>query len=141
MLFNSVVFAKEEFPVMLQILSKEKIPLDFRDGFEQGLTEIGYSLVDEDVQNETMNEQSDKIEGCIDDSCLVNVGKMLSARGVVVVEVTKKDNNVYSFKSKYLDFETGTTKKTYVAFYKYSLSNYEQLVEFGKQMVSNMLEK
>ncbi len=141
MLFGSVLFAKDEFPVMLQILSKEKIPQDFRDGFEQGLTESGYSLVDENVQNETMVEQTDKIDGCIDDSCLVNVGKMLAARGVVVVEVEKKEKNVYSFKAKYLDFETGTTQKKHVALFKYSLSNYEQLIEFGKEIVYKMLDK
>ncbi len=141
MLLTTIAFTKEEFPIMLQIRSQEVVPQDFRDGFEQGLTERGYSLVDEVAQNDTMKEQTDHIDGCIDDVCLVNVGKMLSARGVVVVEVVKKEENVYSFKAKYMDFETGTTQKTYKDFYKAALSDYEQLTEFGKKMVSNMFER
>ncbi|MBN2695536.1 PEGA domain-containing protein [bacterium] len=139
--FMFQLFADEDFAVMLQVRGKEKIPQDFRDGFEQALTERGYSLVDEIVQNDVMKEQTDYIDGCIDDACLITTGKMLATRGVVVVEVVKKEENVYSFKAKYLDFETGTNKKTYVEFYKYSLNDYERLIEFGKDMASKMFDR
>ncbi len=127
---------------MLQIQSNEIIPRDFRDGFEQGLTKIGYSFVNEEDQIQTLKEQTEqRKKECYDENCLVDVGKMLAAKGIIIVEVTKKETNVYSFKSKYIDFETGITRNSYVVLYKHSINDYEKLIGFAKEMVLNMFEK
>lgn len=88
----------EEYPIMMQIKTDLKLSEDFRGGVESGLTENGYSLVSEEDQNQTLKEQAtQRKQECYDETCLVNVGKMLAAKGLVMVEVTKKGDKSYLF--------------------------------------------
>jgi len=132
----------EEYPIMMQIKTDLKLSEDFRGGVESGLTENGYSLVSEEDQNQTLKEQAtQRKKECYDESCLVDVGKMLAAKGLVMVEVTKKGDKSYLFKAKYVDFETGTTQKTVTEYFKYNLENYEELNKFGKSLIKGMFGK
>ncbi len=130
----------KDYPIMLKIQSKVKIPTDFRDGVEEGLTIKGYSLVDEKAQQEALKNQSEQRNSeCYDDSCLVDTGKMLAAKALIVVDVEKKEENSFKFKARFVDFEKGTTTKTKLLYYKSSLSNYEKLSIFGKELVGGLL--
>ncbi len=132
----------EEYPIMMQIKSNLKISEDFRLGIEEGLTEMNYSLVNEDDQNQTLKEQaSQRKKECYDESCLVDVGKMLAAKGLVVVEIIQKAQKSYLFKAKYVDFESGTTKKIKSDYFEYELSNYKELNKFAKNFIKSMFGK
>jgi len=72
---------------------------------------------------------------------LVDVGKMLAAKGLVMVEVTKKGDKLYLFKAKYVDFETGTTQKTVTEYFEYDLNNFKELNKFGKSLIKGMFGK
>ncbi len=136
------VLTAEEFPIMMQLKTDLKIPEDFRGGVESGLTENGYSLVSEEDQSQTLKEQAtQRKKECYDESCLVDVGKMLAAKGLVMVEVAKKNDNLYLFKAKYIDFETGTTQKTVTEYFEYDLNNFKELNKFGKEIVYKMFNK
>lgn len=126
-------------PIMLQIKSEESIPVDFRDGVEEALTEMNFTLVDQKAQEEALKEQTEQREkGCYDDECLVDTGKMLAARGLIVVEVEKRDESIFRFKFRYVDFETGTTTKTKMTYFNFSLLKYKELNEFGKSITKEL---
>jgi hypothetical protein len=138
-LFATIVYS-EDFPVMLSIKSEIKVPNDFRDGVEEALTTMGYSLVDEKAQKEALAENAKaRNSECYDDACLVDTGKMLAARALISVEVEKKGDKAYKFKGKFIDFETGTTTKTKVMYYEYELSNFKELSKFGKNFSAQLL--
>ncbi len=141
-LILSSFLAAKEYPIMMQLKTDLTISDDFRGGVEEGLTENGYSLVNEDDQKETLKEQANqRKQECFDESCLVDVGKMLAAKGLVIVEVVQKDEKSFSFKAKYIDFQSGTTQKTKTDYFEFELSNYKELNKFGKNLIKNMLGK
>jgi len=127
-------------PVMLQIVSKNiKVPSDFKDGVEEMLTFNKNSLIDEKQQEETLKIQAKQRKtDCYDNECLVDVGKMLAARGLIVVEVGKSGSS-YKFKAKIIDFETGSIQRTKVLYYKGKLNDGENLNNFGKKLISELL--
>lgn len=124
----------EKQTIMLHILSDIKLPPDFRVGVEEGLTKSKYILIDESIQTEVISEQTDSTEGCIEDSCIVNTGKMLAAVGVVVVDILKKNDRSYLFKIKYIDMETGTTQLSINEYFEYDIKNDKELYIFGKNL-------
>ncbi len=141
-LIVSTLLTAEEYPIMMQIKSEITIPEDFRGGIEEGLTDNGYSLVNEDDQLLTLKEQANqRKKECYDESCLVDVGKMLAAKGLVIVEVSKKINEDHLFKVKYVDFETGTAQKILTEYFKFELTNYEELNNFGKLLAQKLFGK
>jgi len=130
----------EDFPIMLNLKSDVKIPSDFRDGVEEALTTLGYSLVDDNAQKEALKENAKaRNSECYDDECLVDTGKMLAARALISVKVDKKGDAAYKFKGKYIDFETGTTTKTKVMYYEAKLDDYKALSKFGKDFTNLLL--
>ncbi len=138
----STFLTAEEYPIMMQIKSEITIPEDFRGGIEEGLTENGYSLVNEEDQLLTLKEQANqRKKECYDESCLVDVGKMLAAKGLVMVEVSKKTNEAHLFKVKYVDFETGTAQKILTEYFAFELTDYEELNNFGKLLAQKLFGK
>ncbi len=124
---------------MMQIKTDLKIPEDFRGGVEEILTANNYSLVNKEVQEETLKEQANqRKKECYDESCLVDVGKMLAAKGLVMVEVTKKGDKLYLFKVIYNDFESGTIQKTVTEYFEYELSNFKELNNLGKNLIKKL---
>ena len=54
------------------------------------------------LQEETLKEQS--LNGdCLDDSCLIDTGKMLAAKNLIVVTVTLKNKNSYRFNARFIE--------------------------------------
>jgi hypothetical protein len=135
---STLIFA--DYPVMLEIQSKSKVSNDFRDGVEEILTSLNYSLVDKKAQEEALKNQSEQRNSeCYDDSCLVDTGKMLAAKSLIIVEVEKKGENSYKFKARFVDFERGTTTKTVSKYYEFSLNNYKEMMKFGKKLTKALL--
>lgn len=135
LLLLTISLIGDSFPVMLQIQGKVSVPEDFRDGIEEHLTQQGYSLIDQNSQNQALKEQAEqRKKACYDDSCLLDTGKMLAARALIVAEVSLKGTNRYRFKARYIDFESGTTTKTKLLYYEASLGDYKQLSKFGKTL-------
>ena len=129
-----------DYPVMLKVQGKIKISDDFRDGVEEVLTSFNYSLVDEKAQAEALKNQSEQRESeCYDDSCLVDTGKMLAAKALIVVRIDRKGKNSYKFKARFIDFEKGTTQKSVAKYYEFSLKNYKELMNFGKLLTKSLL--
>jgi len=129
-----------DYPVMLEIQSKSKVSNDFRDGVEEILTSLNYSLVDKRAQEEALKNQSEQRNSeCYDDSCLVDTGKMLAAKSLIIVEVEKKGKESYKFKARFVDFERGTTTRTVSKYYEFSLTNYKEMMKFGKNLTKALL--
>ena len=128
-----------ELPVMLKIKSKIKIPNDFRNGVESILSKNGYTLIDLKQQEEVLSAQSDTSEGCLDDSCLIDTGKMLAAKELFLVEVSFKDSKKYSFTIRVIDLEKNTTGKIETLFYNNYLTDSINLFNFAKRLTKMVL--
>ncbi len=136
------ILSTEQLPIMLEIKSKLDIPKEFRDGIEESVTGFGYILINEEEQKRALQEQVEQSKNdCIDDSCLVDTGKMLAAKAIIIINVFQVDENEYKFKVRYIDFETGTTQKTTTLFYKKSIKDYKSLFVFSKKLISKLLKK
>ncbi len=127
--------------IMLKIVAKgftlnESSEAIFRSGVEEVLTENKYSLVSEEVQNETLKEQAEqRKKECLDESCLVDTGKMLAARGLFVVDVIKSKES-YLFKLKYIDLETSEVLKTKSLIYEKDIEEAQSLMDFAKELTN-----
>ncbi len=130
--------------IMLKVVAKgftldESSEAIFRSGVEEVLTENKYSLVSEEVQNETLKEQANqRKKECLDESCLVDTGKMLAARGLFVVEVIKAKES-YLFKLKYINLETAETLKTKSLIYEKDIDDAKNLMDFAKDLAGKII--
>ena len=144
-LISTLLFATEKIEkeiVMLKISSECKVSKNtfdiFRSGAEMSLTESNnFALLDEKTQNEAL--QNGKSE-CLDDSCLIDTGKMLAAKILFVVNI-KKTKKYYLFNAKIVNLETSTTEKSVSVLYENSLENEKKLLEFSKKLVTNTLAR
>lgn len=81
---------------MLKLISKEfkmdnsSVAIFEKRCWRRFKQKIKYSLINEEDQEQTLKEQStQRKKECYDETCLVDVGKMLSAKGLFMVEVIK----------------------------------------------------
>ncbi|MBN2694908.1 hypothetical protein JXR93_09620 [bacterium] len=138
-LFQLIVLGSSDFPIMMELKSDEKISDDFRMGVEDALTSQNYSLISLEDQERALKEQSEiRKKGCYDDECLVDTGKMLAAKGVIIVDVTKRDNNLYVFRMRLINLEKGVIEKTASEYFKNSLNHYEELNNLGQKLISKL---
>ncbi len=139
LLFLNLSLFANDYPIMLKLKGNIKLSNDFRDGIEEGLTAYNYTLIDENAQKEALASNSeDNNDGCLDDSCLIDTGKMLAAKAIIIVEVEKRGDS-YKFKTRFVDFEKGVTTKTKVLYYSSGLKSYKKLYDFGKEVVAKLL--
>jgi len=134
-LLISLSMYAEELPVMLKINCKniklsKNIKNIIRSNFETLLTDKGYTLIDNKAQAEALKEQSSKKnEECIDDSCLIDTGKMLAAKELFLIDILKI-KEVYYFKIKNIDLESGNLKNSKSKIYEGKLDNIKELNNF-----------
>ncbi len=132
--------------IMLKMVTKgftidENAEAIFRSGVEEILTENKYSLISEEIQNETLKEQAEqRKKECLDESCLVDTGKMLAARMLFIIEVIKSDET-HLFKIKYIDLQTSELLKTKSLIFEDNLNDVKKLFEFSKKLTSEVLDK
>ena len=107
---------------------------------EDIITKLGFTLLSKDIQNETLKEQATKNEtgNCLDDSCLIDTGKMLAAKRLFVIKIVeiKKDN--YMFKISYINLETDINLFTSSKLYNGSLDDSKKLFNFSKEFLSTL---
>ena len=105
---------------------------------EMSLTQNSYSLIDEATQEEALKGQRTEIEDdCIDDSCLMDTGKMLAARYIFIVDITELEKGKkYLFKARLIDLETNETKISSSKLYNDSLFNADTLFKFSQELTN-----
>lgn len=136
---SSYITAQENIPVMFQIKTEVEIPEDFKDGIDETLISLNYSVIDSIKQEETIKEQSDKTKKkCNDEKCFVVTGKLLAAKGLIIIEISEKSTQNHKFKLKFIDVETGITKVNISKYYKNDLKEFELLKQFGKDLTNEM---
>ncbi len=144
-LFSADKNDKVENTVMVQLVSKNiklsEESLDVIKGAtEVVLTKSGYFLIDEDAQREALKEQADqRKKECVDESCLVDTGRMLAAFRIINIEVTQTDGKP-KFTTIVIDVETGAKIATDFMWYKGNLDDSEQLDKDMRTFISKVLE-
>jgi len=132
--FTTIIYCVD-LPIMVEVRNKE-IPSDFLDGVEEKLTSMNYLLVDKKTQEMALKEQAkQRNSDCYDDECLVDTGKMLAAKAIILIDVNNKNRYSVKFTARYIDLETGTTVKTTTKYFSQSLNNNEKLFLFGKDLI------
>jgi hypothetical protein len=94
--------------VSVIVNTKFDIPDDFQSGIEEELTSYGYYLCQEN--------------GCHNVFLQVNV------------DITKKSENVYRFKAKFLDLKNKRAISIKSRYFKGTINDYEKLMSFGKDL-------
>lgn len=142
LLLLSFTLLGERIPMMLQIKSELKIPADFRNGVEEGLLNQNYRLIDATLQQSTLEQMANSSDGgCIDDSCLMNVGQILTAKVLVLIEVTQKEAKRYLFKVRMIDLATQGVDQSISAYYRGSLDQDSKLSDFGDLLITGLFNK
>ncbi len=138
----------EKFPVMLKIIKEDfklsETTLDLlRSGFEDTLTEFDYSLISEKAQEEALKEQAQqRKKECYDEECIVDVGKMIAARYLCLVDLKKTaEGENYIFQIKFIDIESGETIKSKTSIYSENISKLDRLLSFSKELITKLLEQ
>lgn len=86
--------------------------------FSSALFRTGkYTVIDVSRRDEILKELQFSLSGCSDESCQLQIGKMLSAEQIVVGDIGNIGNR-YILTSKILETETGKTLKTSDGIYK-----------------------
>ena len=97
--------------IMLKITPNFKAKkIDFEmlsTSLEMNLTANGYQIINEQIQKEALEEQKKQQKSdCYDDKCLVDTGRMLAARKLLMVNISKR-KKTYFIKFKKINIETG----------------------------------
>jgi hypothetical protein len=136
---------EENLPIMLKIkfkdsgLTTSNISL-IRLGIEEALTQKKYSLINESTQQEALTEQAKQQQSdCYDDNCIIDTGKMLSAKFLILIDIIKLDK--YVFKAKYINLETGVSEKVKSFIYEDNtqINDSKMLIQFSKNIVSELI--
>ena len=127
--------------IMFKILTSFNFSKDsskiLTTSLESNLTELGYGIISNKIQNEALKEQKEQHKNdCYDDECLVDTGKMLAAKKILIINIDKYKNS-YFIKIKKIDIETAILENTNAISYKGTFSDYEKV----NSMLSKLLNK
>ena len=112
MLFSIFLYGEDnDNIIMLKItpnFKAKKTDLEILStSLEMNLTKLGYTIISESIQEEALKEQKDQRKSdCYDDKCLVDTGKMLAARKLLIVSISKRKKTFF-IKFKKINIETG----------------------------------
>jgi len=102
------------------------------------ITEKGFKLIDE---NE-LNKSTDSIEDdCIDDTCLVDIGKGVQAKRLFKIEIKSMSKNEQLIEFKNINIETNTVIKTESFMFKDSLDKYQDIYNIIDGIVFGNVKK
>ena len=99
---NLLATNKVDNLILFKVISEKEIIKPniemIKTSLEANLTSLGYGIIDEKIQEEALKEQKkQQSSDCYDDQCLVDTGRMLTAKKLLIIRVSKKsDNNFYS---------------------------------------------
>jgi hypothetical protein len=130
-----------DLPIMVEI-KNNNMHSSFLNGVEEELTNLKFSIVDKKIQEEALEEQrKQRNSDCYDDKCLVDTGKMLAAKAVILIDVGNTNTYPIRFTAKYIDLEKGVTTKTTTLYYSLRLENNINLLNFGKELIDSLFNK
>ncbi|MBN2693326.1 SUMF1/EgtB/PvdO family nonheme iron enzyme [bacterium] len=132
--FSLNIFAENESVVLFINSVNFKLSIsnlsNIKGGVEELLTKNRIYLIDEKIQNEVLKEQSEqRKKSCYDDSCLIDVGKMVSAKKIIKIEITK-GNRSYIFNTSIIDLEKGIKEVSQKDIFDDDINNEKKLSEF-----------
>jgi hypothetical protein len=124
--------------VMVKIISESKIKkIDIEmlnSSLEMNLTKLNYGIISQDIQEEALKEQQNQRKSdCYDDGCLVDTGRMLAARELLVLNIKKRAKDFF-IKARRIDIETGVVEKSDITIIK---KDYDENVAHKK--ISEMI--
>ena len=128
---------------MLKIISDTKLNKlelnTIRSGVEVSLIKRDYTLLDKSVQDEAINTQVK--DECLDDSCLIDTGKMLAATHLIILNINKqKNHHGYLFNIKSISLETSETIRSRSETYDRALTDITFLLSFSKRLANSLFE-
>ncbi len=122
-------------------VNSNKYPEVIKNGVEEILTKKSYSIIDEAVQKEALKEQSEqRKKECYDESCIVETGKMLSAKYLFIINISSVSNGLM-FTIKYINTETNEVLLTKSKIFKDDIENTEELFIFAKKTTNELFEE
>ena len=105
LLFALTFTAKAEFKntIMIKINSKSKISKTdletFNTYLEVGLTKLDYGIISKEIQEEALKEQKiQRKSDCYDEKCLVDTGRMLAARELLILDIKIREKDYFKYK-------------------------------------------
>ena len=120
----------------LMSYNPKTVKTTLRSAAEEVITKSGFSLLSEQIQNEALKEQSTQTEDeCIDDSCLMDTGKMLSAQRLFLIRVNDLGKENYMFKITHINLETNEQVSVRSEIYTGDLADTAKLFNFSKKFL------
>jgi len=128
------------FPLILLSYNQKTVKTTLRSAAEEVITKSGFSLLSETIQDEALKEQGAQTEDgdCIDDSCLMDTGKMLAAQRLFLVRVSDLGKENYMFKITHINLETNEQISVRSEIYTGNLSDTAKLFNFSKKFLSTI---
>ncbi len=137
---KKLVFILLLFTISLFSYNKKAVQATIRSAAEETITKSGFSLLSEEIQNEALKEQGAQTDDgdCIDDTCLMDTGKMLAAQRLFLIKVSDFGNNNYMFKIIHMNLETNETISVRSEIFSGDLNNVQELFKFSKKFLSSI---
>jgi len=137
---KKLVFFLLLFSISAFSYNKKIVETTIRSAAEETITKSGFSLLSEEIQNEALKEQGAQTEDgdCIDDSCLMDTGKMLAAQRLFLVKVSDFGNSNYMFKIIHMNLESNETISVRSEIYNGDLNDVNSLFKFSKKFLSSI---
>jgi hypothetical protein len=99
-----------------------------KTSIETNLTSLGYGIINENIQNEAIEEQKKQQNSdCYDDQCLVDTGRMLAAKKLLIIKISNKDNDKFFIKLRKIDIETGIIEDSFASKNSLNFNDYDNL--------------
>ncbi len=115
-----------------------KVTKTLRSAAEQTITNKNFTILDQSIQEEALAGQTES--GCLDDSCLMDTGKMLAASRIFIVKISPLGKNQYLFKITHTNLETNEMVKSQSEIYTEKLDDYNKLLEFGQKFFKTIFQ-
>lgn len=118
-------------------ISKSNIDM-INTSVETNLTSLGYGIINEKIQNEALEEQKEQQKSeCYDDQCLVDTGRMLAAKKLLIIRITKQKTGNFFIKLRKIDIESGIIENSFASTSKLEFNDYELL----NKVINALLKK
>ncbi len=107
---------------------------------ETNLTRLGYGIINEKIQNEAIEEQKKQQNSdCYDDSCLVDTGRMLAAKKLLIIKISRQSENNFFIKLRKIDIESGIIENSFASARSIDFKNYEDINNNIKELLKKII--
>jgi len=121
-------------------LDKETEKL-IKTSLESSLTNLGYGIVSSQTREAALKEQKKQYQNdCLDDNCLIDTGKMLAAKKILIVDIDKRKED-FIIKMRRIDIETSILEASLAKKYSDKLSNFDSMDKIITESVNKIFKK